>query len=157
VRSVAHCRGYSIVEVVLVVVILAIIGTLAGPRFFDNAAVDERRYAEELASALRYAQKIAVASGCRVRVDIGVSDYALTQQAALAGHCDASDANYPVPVRLSTGEVMTGTAPTGVITAPSLALIYNPLGQTSLAADQALAVGSRTVTIAADSGLVRVP
>lgn len=138
-------------------VILAIIGTLAGPRFFDNAAVDERRYAEELASALRYAQKIAVASGCRVRVDIGVSDYALSQQASLGGHCDTTDANYPVPVRLSTGETMNGVAPAGVITAPAITLIYNPLGQTSLAADQALAVGSRTVTIAADSGLVRVP
>ena len=156
-RNVAHCKGYSIVEVVLVVVILAIIGTLAGPRFFDNAAVDERRYAEELASALRYAQKIAVASGCRVRVNIGLSDYSLSQQAPLAGHCDTTDANYPVPVRLSTGETMTGTAPAGVITAPALTFIYNPLGQTSLGADQALAVGSRTVTIAADSGLVRVP
>lgn len=156
-RSVAHCRGYSIVEVVLVVVILAIIGTLAGPRFFDNAAVDERRYTEELASALRYAQKIAVASGCRVRVSIGASSYALSQQAQLAGHCDASDASYPVPVRLSTGETMAGVAPTGVFTSPSLNLIYNPLGQTSLAADQLLVVGSRSLTVSADSGLVRIP
>ena len=59
--------GYSLVELVLVIVILATIGMLAGPRFFNNDAFDERGYYDELASALRYAQKVAVASGCRPR------------------------------------------------------------------------------------------
>ncbi len=56
--------GYSLVELVLVIVILATIGVLAGPRFFNNDAFAERGYYDELASALRYAQKVAVASGC---------------------------------------------------------------------------------------------
>lgn len=152
--AVRFSRGYTIVEVLLVIVILAILGAVAGPRFFDNDAFDERAYYDELVSALRYAQKTAVASGCPVRIDVGVTSYALAQQAAAAGHCDAGDASFPVPVRLPTGEVTSGTAPAGITTAPTATVTYNALGQTNLAANQALAVGARTLTIQADSGLV---
>jgi MSHA pilin protein MshC len=149
--------GYTVVELVLVIVILAVLGALAGPRFFDNAAFDERAYADELASSLRYAQKVAVASGCRVRADIAAGGYSLTQQSPQAGHCNATDASFPVLVRLSTGDVMSGTAPAGVTTAPALTLVYDALGRTNLAANQTLAVGARTLAIQADSGLVTTP
>ena len=147
-------RGYTIVEVLLVVVILGILGTVAGPRFFDNDAFDERAYYDELVSALRYAQKTAIASGCAVRVDVGVTSYALTQQSAAAGHCDVSDATFPVPVRLPTGESMNGAAPAGITTAPTTTFTYSPLGRTSLGVNQALTVGGRTLTIQAESGFV---
>lgn len=150
-------KGYTIVEVVLVVVILAIVGTLAGPRFFNNAAFDERAYHDELVSALRYAQKIAVASGCRVRVSIAATSYALTQQASLAGHCDPGDSSFPVVVLLPTGDPASGTAPAGVTAAPSVNFDYNALGQTSLAANQSIAVGARSFEVQADSGLVLTP
>lgn len=149
-------RGYTIVEVLLVVVILGILGTIAGPRFFDNDAFDERAYYDELVTALRYAQKTAVASGCPVRVAVGVASYALAQQAVSSGHCDVADATFPVPVRLPTGETMSGTAPIGITTAPTTTFTYSALGRTNLGADQALTVGSRTLTIQAESGFVVV-
>ena len=150
-------KGYTIVEVVLVIVILAIIGTLAGPRFFNNAAFDERAYYDELVSALRYAQKIAVASGCRVRVSVAPTSYSLSQQVSLAGHCDPSDVAYPVTVRLPTGDPASGTAPDGITAAPSVTVVYNALGQTNLPASQSIAVGSRLLQVQADSGLVVTP
>lgn len=149
--------GYTVVELVLVIVIIAILGAVAGPRFFDNAAFDERAYLDELASSLRYAQKIAVASGCRVRADIAAGGYALSQQAPQAGHCDPADSSFPLPVQLSTGQTMAGTAPAGVVTAPAITLTYDALGRTNLAADQTLSVGPRTLSIQADSGLVTTP
>lgn len=150
-------RGYTVVELVLVIVILAILGTLAGPRFFDNAAFDERAYLDELAASLRYAQKVAIASGCRVRADIDTASYTLTQQSPQAGHCDPADASFPVPVRLSTGDVMNGSAPAGIVTAPALTLIYDALGRTNLAANQTFSVGGRTLVVQAESGLVTTP
>ena len=146
--------GYTIVEVVLVIVILGVIGAAAGPRFFDSSVFEERAYYDELTSALRYAQKIAVASGCPVRVDIGVTSYALAQQAVSSGHCDAGDTGFPVPVRLPTGEIMSGNAPTGITTAPSMVVVYTALGSTTLGANQAIGIGSRSLTIQAESGLV---
>lgn len=135
-------------------VIVAILGAVAGPRFFDNSAFDERAYLDELASSLRYAQKIAVASGCRVRVEITAGGYTLAQQATQAGHCDPTDAGFPLPVLLSTGQIMSGTAPSGVATSPALTLIYDAQGRTDLSANQSLAVGPRSIAIQAESGLV---
>jgi MSHA pilin protein MshC len=152
-----RASGYTVVELVLVIVILGILGALAGPRFFDNAAFDERAYVDELASSLRYAQKVAVASGCRVRADISVGSYSLTQQIPQAGHCDPADASFPVQVRLSTGDIMNGSAPAGVVTTPALTLIYDALGRTNFAANQTLTIGARTLLIQADSGLVLTP
>lgn len=149
--------GYTIIELVLVMLIVAILGAAAGPRFFDNNAFDERAYLDELASSLRYAQKVAVASGCRVRADISAGGYALTQQSPLTGHCDPADASFPVPVLLSTGQVMTGTAPSGVVTAPAVSIVYDALGRTNLSANQTLSVGPRTIFIQAESGLVTTP
>ncbi len=153
----AQQGGFSLVELVLVIVILTIIGAMAGPRFFDNAAFDERAYRDELASAIRYAQKVAVATGCPVRVQIAAGGYTLTQQQAVAGHCDAADAGFPLAVALPSGDAVAGSAPAGVTAAPPLTFTYDALGRTSLMADQSVAVGGQTFTIAAASGLVTTP
>ncbi len=145
------------VELVLVIVLLAILSSVAAPRFFDNDAFDERAYYDELVSALRYAQKVAVASGCPVRIDIAVSAYSLAQQSASAGHCDPSDTTFSLPVTLPTGESMAGTAPPGIFTAPVLTFDFDALGRTSLGADLVLTVGARSMTIQAGSGLVVTP
>ena len=149
--------GYSVIELVLVIALLAILSAVAAPRFFDDTAFDERAYADELASSLRYAQKVAVASGCRVRADIAASSYSLTQQTPQAGHCDPADASFPLQVRLSTGEVMSGSAPTGVVTVPALSVVFDALGRTNFATNQTLTVGSHALLIQADSGLVTKP
>jgi len=150
-------RGYTIVELVLVMVIIAILGAAAGPRFFDNSAFDERAYLDELASSLRYAQKVAVASGCRVRTDIAASGYSLSQQVPQAGHCDPADTSFPVPVMLSTGEVMSGSATAGVTASPAVTVVYDALGRTNFATNQTLTIGPRTLLIQAESGLVTTP
>ncbi len=149
--------GYTIVEVLLVIVILAIMASVAGPRFFDNAAFDERAYHDEIVSTLRYAQKVAIASGCSVRVNVTASTYSLSQQSPQSGHCNPNDVSYSVPVMLSTGEVLAGTAPAGVTAIPAITFIYGPLGQTSFASNQSLSVGPHIVTIQAESGLVVTP
>jgi MSHA pilin protein MshC len=51
-----------------VIVILGIISAVAAPRFFDLQDYKEIAFKDELVSALRFAQKRAVASGCAVMV-----------------------------------------------------------------------------------------
>ena len=89
--------------------------------------------------------------------DIAAGGYSLTQQAPQSGHCDPTDASFPVPVLLSTGQTMSGSAPSGVTASPALTLVFDALGRTNLASDQTLAVGPRTILIRADSGLVTTP
>lgn len=147
----------TIVELTLVIVIIAILGAVAGPRFFDNRDFAERAYAEELASALRYAQKVAVGSGCRVRVTVNAGSYALAQQAPQAGHCDPADASYPVTVMYSSGDAASGSAPSGVSSAPATTVVFDALGRSNLGANLTINVGPHALSVQAGSGLVLGP
>ncbi len=149
--------GFTTVELVLVIVIIGILGAIAGPRFFGTSTFDERAYYDELASSVRYAQKVAVASGCRVRVNLTASTYELRQQTALGGHCNAADLTFPMPVMLSTGQAVSGVAPAGIAAAPPLVIVYDGVGRTNLASNQVITVGSRSMVIEAESGLVVTP
>lgn len=149
--------GLTIVELTLVIVIIGVLGALAGPRFFDNRTFAERAYAEEVASAIRYGQKVAVGSGCRVRVTLTATSYSLAQQAPQGGHCDPADNSFPVTVFLSSGQAAAGSAPSGVTLAPAGTVVFDALGRTDLGADALVTVGPYTMSLAAGSGLLRGP
>jgi len=70
-------RGFTIVELIMVIMILGIISAVAVPRFFDRKVFDERFYLEEALSTVRYGQKLAVASGCPIAFQIDTSGYSL--------------------------------------------------------------------------------
>ena len=146
--------GFTLIELVVVIVIAGIVASIAGPSFFNNSTFDERGYADELGSALRYAQKVAVASGCPVQVSLTAGTYTLGQQAALAGHCDPSDAAYANAVILSDGRALAGVTPAGITVAPAASFRFLPTGETDLGGDLSIAVGARSVTVNASSGLV---
>jgi MSHA pilin protein MshC len=156
-RLVCSQSGFSVVELVLVIVILGVLASVAGPRFFGNNEFSERAYRDELAITLRYAQKVAVATGCPVRASITAAGYALNQQAELNGHCDPADSSFTSPVLLAGGQATAGSTPPGVAVAPAVVFRFDALGRTDLAGDQLITVGGQTLNILADSGLVMTP
>lgn len=150
----ARQRGFSIVELVVVIGVIGLLAAVAVPRFFDNSAFRERVWYDEVAAAIGYARSVAVASGCPVRVTLAASAYALAQQAAVAGHCDPADTSWPVTVTLSDGQDASGTAPPGVTLAPPTTLVIDAAGRTNLAGDLTLTVGPRSLTVRAGSAYV---
>lgn len=63
-----HQRGFTLVELITVMVIIGLISAVAIPRFFDNQSFDNRGYYTEVINAVRYAQQLAVAINCNTQV-----------------------------------------------------------------------------------------
>lgn len=149
--------GFTLVELVVVIVIVAVLGTIALPRFFNATAFSERGYFEELAAALGSARSVAVATRCPVRFDLLADAYSATQQQPASGRCNPADTSFGQPVRLADGSELSGSAPPGVGATPAVTIIFDALGATGLAANQSVSVGPYTLIVQAATGYVDTP
>ncbi len=152
-----YTMGHTLVELITVVVILGILAAFAVPRFFDAQVFEERGFYEEVAAALRYGQKIAVGSGCPVRVTITASNYDLKQQAASGNRCDPADSTWAVSVLMPDGQAAAGSTPAGITLGPVTTFQLDGLGQTNLGSNLTVTVGALSLTVQAESGYVLIP
>ena len=155
----AASRGHTLIELVTVIVILGILAGIAVPRFFDRQTFEEAGFYEEVASALRYGQKIAVGSGCPVQVTITAGGYDLKQQAGSGNRCipDDSDWTGPIAVLMPDGQAAAGSTPAGITLGPVTTFQFDGLGQTDLGGNLNVTVGALTMTVQAQSGYVLTP
>jgi MSHA pilin protein MshC len=151
----ARTRGYTVVELVTVIVILAIVAAITGPRFFGTRVFSGRGYANEVASALRYSQKIAVGSGCNVRFAITSGGYNAMQQPPSGNRCDAASGVWSTTVRRPDGTALSGSPPADANVAGSATMIFDGKGAIVSGATN-LTVGTFTLTVDAASGFVLV-
>lgn len=149
--------GVTAVELMLAVVIVGIIAAFAAPRFFDDKTFLERGYYEELTTALKYAQKLAVASGCPVRMQVTSGGYRASQTAGSGGTCDAGDNSASESQTLANAQLLSGTTPIGVSTSPNLTVTFDAFGRTDLASDQSISIGPFALILRADTGYIQAP
>lgn len=74
----ARAAGFSLIELITVIVLLGALAVFVIPRL-NPTGFDRYAFRHELLSALRYAQKTAMASGCGVAVqlDAGADSYSV--------------------------------------------------------------------------------
>lgn len=79
-HSTDKCRGFSLVELITVTILLGILSIFALGRFTDQSRLLARGYFDEFAGAMQFAQKLAISSGCDVQVDTTAAGYILRQR-----------------------------------------------------------------------------
>jgi MSHA pilin protein MshC len=148
--------GFTIVELVAVMVITGIIAAIAAPRFIGVDAFDARGSHGTLVSALRYAQKTAIAQ----RRNVFVSINTVSRVVCLGYTNDCSS----VVIDPSTQAAYSKTLSSNVnITASTTPIGFDGLGRPIPNATATFTIqnavvpaeSTRTITVEAETGYVR--
>jgi len=154
-KIVHRTQGFTLVELILVIVLLSILSAIALPRFFDRNNFDERVFFDDTLNAVRYAQKVAIATGCQTRVAIASNSFALLREDNCDGTTPSFDNTLSV-VNPTTGNTDYTGSQSGVsLTASQAETTFDSLGRidpTTSTVDNILSVGSRQITIKAATG-----
>ena len=154
--------GFTIVELVAVMVITGIIAAIAAPRFIGVDAFDARGSYSTLVSALRYAQKTAIAQRTTVcaSVDAATKNVTLTYRASP----DCNAASTGTVVDPATQAAYSKNLSKNVtVVAPVSTVGFDGLGRPVPNATATFTVknavvtteSTRTITVEADTGYVR--
>jgi len=139
-------RGFSMIELIAVLVIMGILAVAALPRFFDINTFESRGFHDQVISTLRYAQKIAIAQRRFVCVSFTSDSITLTSGATAACGTDLTS-----PTGVSPYVV---TSPAAEVTlSGGAAFNFDALGKASAAQSIAIS-GSTPITVVAETGYV---
>jgi MSHA pilin protein MshC len=145
-------RGFTLIELVMVIVVTGILAAVVGPRFFDRTVFDERMFFEESIGAVRYAQKLALASGCLTQVSLDNSGYRVQQAAS------CTSGAFTLAVIGADGQSPYSNArPSNVVIKDPVGfpVVFDSLGRPGAAAS--VTVGGFAFRVEADTGLVVTP
>lgn len=110
-------RGFTMVELILVIAIAGILAAVAAPRMLGRTGFDTRGFADQLAATVRFAQKLAVAQRTDVFVQVTANDatlcYLATAPCPVASQAPGPGGEKPYTV----------SAPNGVAIASPLAVL----------------------------------
>ncbi len=150
----SRALGFTLLELVAVMVIVGILSAAVLPRLMDDPDFEQRGYIDEIASSLRYAQRIAIASGCDVSFTIDAAGYSASQRSSL-DNCKSNSGSWTTQVQRADGSALSGAPPANVSLTPSATLVFKSDG--ALAdPSPAFIVGSFTLNVDQHSGTVMV-
>lgn len=117
--------GFSLVELVTVILLLGILGVFALGRLDNQDAFAARGFFDDTVTAVRFAHKLALSSGCDVRVILSSTGYQLRQST----NCTDDDFTNPVVNPANRGNAYQSSgAPAGFTLTPGV-ITFNARGE----------------------------
>jgi MSHA pilin protein MshC len=153
VRSPLCQRGFTIVELIVMIVIIGILAVVAIPSMLDTKSFDERAFRDAVKAAVQHARKTAIASRHYVCVTITpgtgpagkvtLSRDNTAPESVVSVSC-TSAVSLPAPSVCAANEVC---APVGVALGSAITLfIFDPLGRPVDSSKNLLGLVTLTVT-----------
>ena len=148
-------RGFTLIELIMVMVIVGILAVFVAPRFFDANVFKSRGFADQVQASLRYAQKEAIAQHRNVCVAMTASDITLTIASASGA---ASPCNPPLnPPLVIPGQATNKiSTPSAVITLSYTAasFVFDALGKPSVPNTITISGATNNIVVEAETGYV---
>lgn len=141
-------RGFTLVELVLTMLIIGILAAVVGPRFFERQTFEERLFFDETVAAVRYARKLAVASGCQVQVALDAQGYRIRRAAGCTQGAFVEVRGPDAESPYANLEVPDGVS----IQTQNFPVVFDSLGRPGAAARAD--IGRFGFQVVADTGLV---
>jgi MSHA pilin protein MshC len=146
----------------MVLVLLGILSATVLPKFFSVSSYQQQAFFDDTLNAVRYAQKLSVATGCKVQVTVSGNAYTLNRQDPdVNNHCPIN-APATFSLNLAVRNPGTGTptytnSQSGVtLTSTASTFNFDALGRAS--ADVTVTVaGSKIITVVGATGFVYAP
>ena len=140
----SHARhrtwGFTLIELVTVILILGILAVAAAPRFFNRAGYDNRGFYDQVLATLRYAQKIAIAQRTTACVTFTANSVAIT------GVGPACATALSPAVSVSSSNASFSPTPT--------AFNFNALGKPTPAQTITISGVASSISVTAETGYV---
>ena len=138
--------GFTLVELIVVILIIGILSISIAPRFFGVTSYENRQVTDELLSALRYSQQMAMNRGGDIHLVLTANNFTVQ----LSDGTDLRSPDGRIPYTKTFPNNINATAET---------IRYNGLGQPVNAANVPLTAntaininGSPVITIEANTG-----
>lgn len=138
-------RGFTIAELVIVMVIVGVLSAVAIPRLFDQSEFAGRGGRDFIASTLRYAQKSAIAARRNVCVDIAGATLSATV-AASPGSDQSCGAALLHPANGLSFADPANALPGGATVAAGASVVFDGIGR-PLSAPATPLAGVLTITV----------
>ena len=153
-RQGALLRGFTLIELIIVIVLLGVLAVVAAPRMFNSNDFYARGFHDETLGFLRYAQKTAIAQRRTVCVTFAVAAVSTASlRTASAQTVPVCDADLVGPRGDKPG-VITSRSGVNYATTPS-ALGFDGLGQALSDTGVVLDV-PRTITVTGSGRVITV-
>lgn len=152
--QVSIIKGFSLIELITVMVLISILGVAAFGRMTGLSGYEVRGFFDDTVAALRYAQKLAISTGCEVQVSLTATSYQLFQRQT---NCKSGGFTLNVVKPIDRSSAYTNTAPTGVTISPVPTLTFSPQSVVSgIASDTTFTIDSHQFKLYQSTGLIDV-
>ena len=115
--------GFSLIELITVIVLLGVLSVFALGRLSSPSQFAVKGFFDDTVNAVRFAQKLAVSTGCDVQVEMSTAGYQLRRSSA----CTANNFNALVDNPANRSKPYENLT-TGFIVSPANFIVFNARG-----------------------------
>ena len=140
-------RGFTMIELIVVICVMGIMATLAMTRSVDRVSLHEIGFRDQLKSMLRHARKLAITQQRGVCVLLNAGQ-------ATGVYANGAVCNPATPIaEPGNSSAFVLRAPPGVVLAGPAVVQFNSAGQPVPNANQVINVGAQVFTISRETGI----